>query len=88
MGQGEVYLANGLLVGDDVGCRCGLVARFERVADERGAEGLDHELVVVEGGDDDGGVGAADGSLDVGVRHFEVCFIDSKIRDDNGKFER
>ena len=66
------YLANGLLIGDRVDCRCGLVARLEGVADECGAEGFNHKFVVVEGGDDDGGVDAADGSLDVGGRHFEV----------------
>ena len=71
----SMYLANGLLVGDGVGRGCGFVAGFERVADECGAEGFDHEFVVVEGGDDDGGVGAADGSLDVGGRHFEVVLL-------------
>lgn len=73
MGRGA-YLANGLLVGHGVGCGCGLIAGLERVADERGAEGLDHEFVVVEGGNDDGGVGAANGGLNVGGRHFDVGF--------------
>jgi hypothetical protein len=79
MWREEIYLANGLLVGDGVGCGSGLVARFEGVADERGAEGLDHEFVVVEGGDDDGGAGAAHGSLDVGGRHCEIGDIGSRI---------
>ena len=71
-GVGGTYLANGLLVGDGVSCGCSLVAGLELVADECGAEGLDHEFVVVEGSDDDGGVDVANGSLDVGGRHFEV----------------
>lgn len=79
-GARKKYLANGLLVDYGVGCGCGLVAGLEGVADECGAEGLDHEVVVVEGGDDDGGVGAANGSLDVGGRHFEVGVVNSKVR--------
>lgn len=74
-----MYLANRLLVGDGVGRGCGLVARLERVADERRAKGLDHKFVVVEGGDDDGGVGAADGGLDVGGRHLGVDVVDSRF---------
>lgn len=35
--------------------------------------------MVVEGGDDDGGVGAANGGLDVGGRHFEVGVVDSRL---------
>ena len=70
----RTYLANGLLVCDGVGCGCVLIAGFERVTDECGAEGLDHEFVVVEGGNDDGGVGAANGGLNVGGRHFDVGF--------------
>lgn len=70
LGWREAYLANGLLVGDGVSGGCSFVARLEVVADEGGADGLDHEFVIVQGCDDDGGVGVADGSLDVGGRHF------------------
>lgn len=69
------HLANGLLVGYAVGGRRSGIARFEGVADERWAEGLDHELVVVESGNDDGGIGVADGSLNVGGRHFDECVV-------------
>ena len=69
-GKGVSYLANGLLVGDSVGSTCSLVARFESVADERWAEGLDHEVVVVESGNDDGGVDTVEGSGDLGSRHL------------------
>jgi hypothetical protein len=72
---GETYLADGLLIGDGVGCGCGFVSRLKGVADERGAEGFDHEFVVVQGGDDDGGGGAADGGLDVRGRHFGVGVV-------------
>jgi hypothetical protein len=64
-------LADWLLVCYAV-CRCGgCVARVECVAYERGAERLDHELVVVEGGDDDFGGDAVEGGGDVRGRHFE-----------------
>jgi hypothetical protein len=63
------YLANGLAVGNGVGGGGGFVARLEVVGDEGGAEGFDHEIVVVEGGDDDGGVDAGEGGGDVGGRH-------------------
>lgn len=66
-----MYLADGLLVCDGVGCACGLVARVKGVADEGRAQGFDHEFVVVQGGDDSGGGGAADGGLDVGGGHFD-----------------
>jgi hypothetical protein len=36
-----------------------------------GTEGFDHEVVVMEGGDDDGGVDAGKGSGDVGCRHID-----------------
>jgi hypothetical protein len=32
---------------------------------------FDHEVVVVEGGDDDGGVDAGEGGGDVGCRHID-----------------
>lgn len=82
-----MYLADGLLVGDGVNRGCGFVARLEGVADKRGAEGLDHKFVVVEGSDDDGGVGVANGSLDVGGRHFEVGVVDPETRGVNGRMQ-
>jgi hypothetical protein len=66
----KTNLSNGLLVGHHVGCGGGCVAGVEGVADQCGAEGFDHEFVVVEGGDDGGGGGVADGGLDVGGRHL------------------
>jgi hypothetical protein len=74
---GRTDLADGLLVCYAV-CRCGgCVARVECVAYERGAERFDHELVVVEGGDDDFGGDAVEGGGDVRGRHFEGvwCFL-------------
>lgn len=56
-----VYLANGLLVRDGVGGRRGFVTALEGVAYECGTERFDHEVVVVQGGDDDGGVDAGEG---------------------------
>lgn len=67
----RAYRANGLLVSDRVDSSGLLVAALELVADERGAEGLDHEVVVVECLDDIGGGEVANGSGDLGGRHFE-----------------
>lgn len=49
---GKAYLAHGLLVSDGVGGFGGGVAGDEFVGDEAGAEGFDHDVVVVEGGDE------------------------------------
>ncbi|KZL65427.1 hypothetical protein CI238_11013, partial [Colletotrichum incanum] len=75
VGDGQLVggLANGLLVGDGVGG--GLTktdgAGLKVVGDEGRAEGLDHEVVVVDGGEDGGLVNAGrDGSGDDGGRHF------------------
>ena len=68
-------LSDGLLVRHHVGCGCACVAGVEGVADQRGAEGFDHEFVVVEGGDDGGGGGAADGGFDVGGRHVGFWLV-------------
>lgn len=70
-GGGRAYRANGLLVSDGVDGGRLLVAALKLVADKGGAERLDHELVVVEGLDDIGGGDVADGSGDLGGRHFE-----------------
>lgn len=68
-------LSDGLPVGYHVACGRACVARVECVADQRGAEGFDHEFVVVEGGDDGGGGGAADGGFDVGGRHLGFWLV-------------
>jgi hypothetical protein len=65
------YLANGLLVGDGVGGAGSFVAGLEGVADECWAERLDHEVVVVESGNDDGGIDTVEGSGDLGSRHLD-----------------
>jgi hypothetical protein len=62
-------LANGLAVSDGVGGRSGLVAGLEVVGYQGGTEGFDHEVVVVEGGDDDCGIDAGERGGDVGCRH-------------------
>ena len=49
------------------------VAGFKVVRDEGGAEGADHEIVVVEGGDDGGGVCAVKRCGD--VRGWHVVSI-------------
>jgi hypothetical protein len=66
----ESYLTNGFPVGDGVDSAGSLVAGFEGVADERWAERLDHEVVVVESGNDDGGIDTVEGSGDLGSRHI------------------
>jgi hypothetical protein len=86
--QGEAHLANGLLVGDGVGGRSILVAGFVGVADECWAQSLDHQFVVVQGCDDDGGVDAVEGSGDVGSRHFDWmgCWLLVRSRSDSTLF--
>lgn len=77
-----MYLANGLLVGDVVGGLGGRVARVELVGDEGRAEGLDHEVVVVESVDDllladAGGQGsgnAGGGHFGGGIGDVEILF--------------
>ena len=69
-GENVIYLANGLAVCDRVRCLCVFVARFEVVADERWAQGLDHQVVVVESCDDDASIDAVDRSGDVRGRHL------------------
>jgi hypothetical protein len=64
------YLANGFAVRDGVRCACGFVARLEVVGDQSRTEGFDHEVVVVEGCDDDRGGDVGEGSRDVGSRHL------------------
>lgn len=75
VGDGELVggLADGLLVSDGVGG--GLAdaygARLEVVGDESRAKGLDHQVVVVDGGEDGVAVDAGgDGGGDDGGRHF------------------
>lgn len=69
------YLANGLLVCDCVGGCGALVAGLELVADEGRAQSLDHEIMVVQGCDNDGGLGAVERSGDVRSRHFGVGVV-------------
>lgn len=70
----DTHLTNGLLVGHVVGGLCGRITRVELVGDEGGAEGLDHEIVVVEGDDD---LLLADAGRqrggDAGGGHVDVC---------------
>jgi hypothetical protein len=47
------YLANGFAVRDGVRCARGFIAGLEVVGDQGRTEGFDHEVVVVEGCDDD-----------------------------------
>jgi hypothetical protein len=63
-------LANGFTVRDGVRCACGFIAGLEVVGDQGRTEGFDHEVVVVEGCDDDRGGDAGKGSRDVGSRHL------------------
>lgn len=76
VGESELVrrLTNGLLVGHVVGGLCGRITRVELVGDEGGAEGLDHEIVVVEGDDD---LLLADAGRqrggDAGGGHVDVC---------------
>ena len=79
--KGKSYLANGLLVGDGVGSASSLVAGLESVADERWAEGLDHEVVVVESGNNDGGVDTVEGSGDLGSRHPDDFVVEDLVED-------
>ena len=51
-GERSVYLSQRLLIRNRVHSLRSLVSAFEFEGDELRAEGLDHELVVVEGGDD------------------------------------
>lgn len=64
------YLSNGFLIGNGVGCRGVFIAGLELVADKCWAQRLDHQLVVVQGCDDDGGVDAVERCGDMGGRHF------------------
>lgn len=73
------YLADGLLVGDGVGGRGVLVAGLESVADERWADSLDHEVVVMESGNDGSGVNTVERSGDLGSRHFYRLFVGWKV---------
>jgi hypothetical protein len=70
--SGWTYLANGFAVRDRVRCACGFIARLEVVGDQGRTEGFDHEVVVVEGCDDDFGGDAGEGSRDVGSRHLGI----------------
>ena len=54
VGEGKLIggLTDGLLIGDRIDSLTGWVARVEFVRNERRAESFDHELMVVESGDD------------------------------------
>jgi hypothetical protein len=86
-GKGKAYLANGLLVRNSVGRRAGLVSRLELVAYERGAERLDHQVVVVQSRNDDIGIDAVEGGGDVGGRHLDRLNLIWRITELAGSIE-
>lgn len=77
-----MYLADGFPVCDGI-CSLGiLVAAFKVVTDERRAQRLDHEIVVVQSCNHNCGRDASNGSGDVGSRHVDwlVCvLIDGQV---------
>ena len=61
LGDCVTHLANGFLVSNGVGSRRVFVTRLESVAYKRRTKRFDHEVVVVQSSDDDGGVNAGEG---------------------------
>lgn len=66
------HLTNWLAVRDGVGRLGRFITAEEVVRDKSGTECLDHQVVVVQRCDYDGGRGACEGSGDLRGRHFDI----------------
>jgi hypothetical protein len=71
----ETYMTIGLAIRNGIRCLGVLVAGYEVETDECWAKGFDHQLVVVEGCDDDAGIDAIERCGDVGGRHYDRTVI-------------
>jgi hypothetical protein len=76
----STYLADGLSISNGVRCLGALVTRFKVVVDKRWTQRLNHQVVVVQGSNDNGGVNAVKRSRDVGSRHFDVLLQGSSLQ--------